>query len=534
MSDTESKKKETYTTKDYRDLGVTPKRPVEMKEVKTGYLSSSLFDTRFALLIIVVAAGIVVWTESGRIMMEVNQLKKILDDQIEILSSLQKDVQVLIGVTTCFIITIIYYFSTSTPVYLIDFSVLQPDDKYKIPHTRFMQITRDTKFFSKENEDFQEKILYRSGLGEETYFPPGIFCDPPELTMKQARNEAEYVITKTLEDLFARTKIKPTDVDILIVNCSLFNPTPSLTAMIINKFKMREDVKNFNLAGMGCSAGVISVDLAKDLLQVHPNSLAVIVSTENITQNWYRGNDRGMLLSNCIFRMGGAAMLLSNRRKDYFRAKYRLLHTVRTQKGRSDEAYLSVFQEEDDTGKVGVRLSKDLIKVVGDALKTNLTVLGPLVLPLSEQIKFFVNLIMRKTFKMSVKAYTPDFKTAFQHYCIHAGGRAVIDGLEQNLKLEPAHVLPSRATLYRVGNTSSSSIWYEFSYTEQTGRLKKGDKVWQIAFGSGFKCNSAVWQALRNIDDDSRRSFWEGHLEGLADEYQAVIQKDIQKRKSKK
>jgi len=95
-----------------------------------------------------------------------------------------------------------------------------------------------------------------------------------------------------------------------------------------------------------------------------------------------------------------------------------------------------------------------------------------------------------------VKPYTPDFKTAFHHYCIHAGGRAVIDGLEQNLSLEPTHVLPSRATLYRMGNTSSSSIWYELAYTEQTGRLKKGERIWQIAFGSGFKCNSAVWKGL--------------------------------------
>ncbi len=38
--------------------------------------------------------------------------------------------------------------------------------------------------------------------------------------------------------------------------------------MIINKFKMRSDIKSFNLAGMGCSAGVIAIDLAKDMLQV--------------------------------------------------------------------------------------------------------------------------------------------------------------------------------------------------------------------------------------------------------------------------
>lgn len=57
-------------------------------------------------------------------------------------------------------------------------------------------------------------------------------------------------------------------VDILIVNCSLFNPTPSLAAMIVNHFKMKSNIVSYNLSGMGCSAGVIAVSLAKELLQV--------------------------------------------------------------------------------------------------------------------------------------------------------------------------------------------------------------------------------------------------------------------------
>jgi len=92
--------------------------------------------------------------------------------------------------------------------------------------------TRDSGFFTPESVEFQEKILRRAGVGEETYFPPGIMSEPPVLTMQSAREEAEYVLASCMEELMRRTKIAPKDIDILIVNCSLFNPTPSLSAMV--------------------------------------------------------------------------------------------------------------------------------------------------------------------------------------------------------------------------------------------------------------------------------------------------------------
>jgi len=51
-----------------------------------------------------------------------------------------------------------------------------------------------------------------------------------------------------------------------------------------------------------------------------------------------------MLMPNCLFRVGGAAMLLSNRRRDGLRAKYELKHVVRTHLGANDEAYGCIFQ----------------------------------------------------------------------------------------------------------------------------------------------------------------------------------------------
>lgn len=259
----------------------------------------------------------------------------------------------------------------------------------------FMERSRLHGGFNESALEFQRKILERSGLGEETYLPEALHNIPPVPSMAAARKEAEDVMFGALENLFKSTKVNPKDIGILVVNCSLFNPTPSLSSMIVNKYKLRGNIKSLNLGGMGCSAGVIAVDLAKDMLQVHRNTYAVVVSMENITQNWYFGNKKSMLIPNCLFRVGGAAVLLSNKSVDKRRAKYKLLHTVRTHCGADDTAFNCVYQEQDDSGKIGVSLSKDLMAIAGRALKANITTLGPLVLPISEQVTFFFLKISR-------------------------------------------------------------------------------------------------------------------------------------------
>ncbi|KAI3820181.1 hypothetical protein L1987_14039 [Smallanthus sonchifolius] len=409
----------------------------------------------------------------------------------------------LVSVITCSAVLVfgstVYIMTRPKPVYLLDYACYRPPDHLKAPYERFMKHSRLTGDFDESALEFQRKILERSGLGEETYVPEAMHSIPPRPSMAAARVEAEQVMYGALDNLISTTGIKPKDIGILVVNCSLFNPTPSLSSMIVNKYKLRGNVKSFNLGGMGCSAGVIAIDLAKDMLQVHRNTYAIVVSTENITQNWYFGNKKSMLIPNCLFRVGGSAVLLSNKSGDRSRAKYKLVHVVRTHRGADEKAFRCVYQEQDGDGKTGVSLSKDLMAIAGGALKTNITTLGPLVLPISEQLLFFCTLIAKKLLKNDIKPYIPDFKLAFEHFCIHAGGRAVIDELEKNLQLLPRHVEASRMTLHRFGNTSSSSIWYELAYIEGKGRVRRGHRVWQIAFGSGFKCNSAVWKALRNV-----------------------------------
>jgi 3-ketoacyl-CoA synthase len=398
------------------------------------------------------------------------------------------------------------------PVYLIDFACFEPPASWKLSPEQLLEIMRNQGTYTEDSLTFQKRILERSGCGPATAWPPAIArCLDKTLelqgTVDYARKESEVVMFDVVRRALQSTGTNAKDVDIIIVNCSLFSPTPSLCSMIIDEFNMRHDICSYNLSGMGCSAGVVSIELAKKALSSMPNSVALVVSTENLTQNLYRGNERSFLVQNTLFRCGGAAMVLSNKWTDGMRASFKLLTLVRTQyrdeskdpnRARLD-SFKAVYETTDPTGERGVQLSKDITLVAGRAMEKNLTTLGPYVLPLSEQIKTVFSMMKCYMYKGStpkVTPYIPDFKRGIDHFCIHAGGRSVIDTVEKNLKLTKEHAAPSRHALYTYGNTSSSSIWYEMDYVRKQANLRRGQRVLQVAFGSGFKCNSCVWLCI--------------------------------------
>lgn len=406
------------------------------------------------------------------------------------------------------------------PVYCMENVIFVPPESWQVTQNELMSMMKAQGCFTEGSVDFLQKVLDKSATGESTHWPPGILPSrdgetKAQCTMEAARDEAKVVVCSLVKEVLKRSGVKPKEIDFLVINCSLFCPTPSLCAIVCNEFGLRQDVRSYNLGGMGCSANVISVDLAKQLLENSPGSRALVISTENITQNLYKGNEKSMLLQNTLFRCGGCAQLLSSRRSDALYAKYKLLYTIRAQIS-DDNSYNCVFQKEDGEGNSGVALSKDIVSVAGRAMKQNFIQLGPYVLPIREQAWVVFNLcwIQAVAFakKMGVPGskewtappgYTPNFGKGIDHFCIHAGGRAVIEGVQKNLKLSERQVQPSFQTLREWGNTSSSSIWYETDWIERYGDIRAGHRVLQIAFGSGFKCNSAVWVAL-NIDHGKR------------------------------
>jgi hypothetical protein len=108
--------------------------------------------------------------------------------------------------------------------------------------------------YTEDSLEFMKRLLLTSGVGPKTAWPPSItraLDGLPRLTSsEQAREESKTVIFEVVRDVLSKTNLKPKDIDILIINCSLFSPTPSLCALVIHEFNMRSDILSYNLSGM--------------------------------------------------------------------------------------------------------------------------------------------------------------------------------------------------------------------------------------------------------------------------------------------
>ncbi|KAF3676651.1 putative ran-binding protein 10-like [Capsicum annuum] len=409
----------------------------------------------------------------------------------------------------CTLVSLFYYYHIRPHrVFLLNYSCYKPP-----PHRKFSYEIRESFFLKnvqlvQESIDFMHNICLKSSLGEETYGPPFIFEDDKNNnipTLKSANQEAREGIFLSIDDLLAKTLIDPQSVDVLIVTCGGFSPSPSLSSLVVNRYNLRPDVKTYNLSGMGCSSGILSLDFAARILrgsQKVQNALVVII--ESVTLNWYNGQNRSMLVTNCIFRVGCAAAIMSNNPKLYQGAKMELVHSLRTHHGADDSSYKAAIQEEDDKGITGISLTKDLIRVAGVNLRQHVKILAPRVLALSQITNYAYSMIMSTILPQKFKPVVPNFATAFEHICIHSGGKAVIEQIGRVLKFSDEVTEPARMTLNRFGNTSSSLVFYELAYFEaKKGKVKKGDRMWMLAFGTGFKVGSLVWKWTQDSTQDS-------------------------------
>ncbi|XP_027342963.1 3-ketoacyl-CoA synthase 19-like [Abrus precatorius] len=388
--------------------------------------------------------------------------------------------------------------------YMLAYECYKPPEDTKLDIDLYEKICLRNRSLGLEEFKFLLKCMTKSGIGGNTYAPRNIIEGrESDATVEDSLKEMDEIMFDTLDNLFTSTKFSPSKIDILVVSVSSFVPVPSLTSRIINRYKLRDNIKAFNLGGMGCCGSGIAIDLVQRLLKTYKNSYAVVVCSECLSQSWYCGKVKSMMLPYCLFRSGGCSMLFTNMSSQKRIAMMRLKHVERTHLGAKDEAYGCAMLVEDGQGYPGFGLARSLPKAAAEALEMNLKILVPKILPLWKILWYFsvflCKCIMKKAL-MSNMLGSLELKSGIEHFCVHPGGRAVVEEVAKWLRLNDYDIEPSKMTIHRWGNTSASGVWYVFSYMEAKKRLKKGDRILMIGLGSGFKCCNCVWEVMRDLE----------------------------------
>ena len=266
------------------------------------------------------------------------------------------------------------------------------------------------------------------------------------------------------------------------------------------------------------------------------------------------------MITNALFRAGGAAALFTNRRDLKSRAKYRLLHQERVHTGASDVAFKAMYHGLDEEGHPGIALTKYIPPEASKAIAKVLRVVTPRLLTASQKLDFTKHHLKKvlggsggkkaegkKKEQVAAAAtaaaaaaaateekkeerkdpyapppkpedeWQPDYTQCIDHFILHAGGYSVLKGIQKGMHLPSDALLPSFATLRDIGNTSSSSTWYTFAYLESVSKgVKRGERLLQLGVGGGMKASAAVWKCLR--DSKQSHPVWD-HLEGSSVEH---------------
>lgn len=192
-------------------------------------------------------------------------------------------------------------------------------------------------------------------------------------------------------------------------------------------------------------------------------------------------------------------MLVSNQARYRHTAKYELLHNVRVHTGQNDASYNCMGWGPDKEGVNGVFLRKDVPLQAAKALEACLRAVAPRILTWGQCAEAAWGMFERAVLGRPVPDYAPDFTRCVDHFALHAGGYAVLKGLQQAMRLPPEKMLPSFGTLRDFGNTSCSTTWYVLAYLETCEDVRRGQTVMQVGIGGGMKAGVNIWRALRDV-----------------------------------
>lgn len=292
---------------------------------------------------------------------------------------------------------------------------------------------------------------YSRPIDEWKFYPQTENLEPfPSLEQRMAayHKQAPLLSVDAIRDCI-KHEYDPKKISHLItVSCTGMS-APGLDLQVMELMDLQKNISRTSINFMGCYAAIHALKMADAICKAEANAQVLIVCTELCTLHFQREATLDNITSSLLFGDGSAAALVTGDADEGLTIDSFYSEVIA--KGKRDMAwelssngFLMTL-----SGYIPVLIEEDFNSVVGRALE-----------------KETIN------------------KEDISHWCIHPGGKRILEAIHKSLGFTNGQLNASYAVLNEFGNLSSASIL--FVLKEMLQQKKEIKKLFGAAFGPGL------------------------------------------------
>ncbi len=256
-------------------------------------------------------------------------------------------------------------------------------------------------------------------------------------------------------------KIQKENITHLItVSCTGMS-APGLDLQIMQGLALPTHIHRTSVNFMGCYAAIHALKMADSICRTDDKANVVIVCTELCTLHFQKENTPDNIASTLLFADGCAAVLVQSQKSNYKGLQLKKFYAEVAFKGIKDMSW--------ELSSKGFLMT--LTGYVPDLVK--------------EDFEQLVNKALTHA-RLS--------KSDITHWCIHPGGKKILEAIEKSLQLTNNELEYSYKTLSEYGNMSSPTILFVLKdiFSQIEHEKKHNNNIFGAAFGPGLTMETFV------------------------------------------
>lgn len=301
---------------------------------------------------------------------------------------------------------------------------------------------------------------YGAPKSKWTFIPPTEAIDFPSIDVRMQRYQAAALplsvdaITQCIEGIITPNQI----THLITVSCTGMS-APGLDLQVAEAMQLSPNIFRTSVNFMGCYAAIHGLKLAKMICDsTTTKANVVVVCTELCTLHFQKAFTPDNAASSLLFADGSAAVLLSN--------------TIKTDKSLTLQNFYS---------QIAYQGKKDMAWEISSN-GFLMTLSGYIPQLIEQDIETLLHNALQQNHLT---------KADITHWCVHPGGRKIVDVIEQKLQLAAVDLQYSRQVLRDYGNMSSPTILFVLK-AMMDEPIATGATIFGVAFGPGLTMETFI------------------------------------------